>query len=367
MHSTVQTGIYTPNIYDQHHNHYYNYNNHHAHQGRAASPGRQHNPFCHPPRLHHHHHNQHPANSNRHIANSYSNNINQHKLSVHGACSSTNISLTALDSDPNGPKLTSRLNLSTTNLNNIYSSQKNLDIIGGREKPGAINPKLNYQSHKKASIVSADPMLLSSVNNSILNMNQELNTNYNEQYRNGSMSNYSFTNNRRNTLTLGEKIRWFFDCSKPCGFLTLVLGIFLLLLSVICFLFLFHDSLCAMAETCDHPLVKMGAVCALVIGVVFVFLGLVIVVYSKKDINAKVIITSARNIGRIARKDFNQDSNVEAKLNDISTNDNPVNLNGNHNHNNKMEKELSKMSISQLSQVKIKLENETNEKNTNVK
>ena len=89
----------------------------------------------------------------------------------------------------------------------------------------------------------------------------------------------------------------FWDCTKPCGMLTTALGIILLVTSAIAALVLLESSLCVTFGTCSNALVTLYAFSALVCGVVLVFIGLVIVIYTKKDV--RVIVTTAKNFDKI--------------------------------------------------------------------
>lgn len=91
--------------------------------------------------------------------------------------------------------------------------------------------------------------------------------------------------------------RSFWDCTKPCGMLTTALGITLLITSALSALFLLESSLCTALGTCSNALVTLYAFSALVCGIVLVFIGMVIVVYTKKDVH--VIVTTAKNFDKI--------------------------------------------------------------------
>lgn len=90
--------------------------------------------------------------------------------------------------------------------------------------------------------------------------------------------------------------RSFWDCTKPCGLLTTALGVVLLVTSALSALFLLETSLCTALGTCSNALVTLYAFSALVCGIVLVFIGLVIVVYTKKDV--RVIVTTAKNFDK---------------------------------------------------------------------
>jgi hypothetical protein len=316
MHSTVQTGIYSPNMYgyDHHHNpHHYGGNFHH-HHGRAPSPDRRlQNKNYHALNQHHAAHSHDNSKPGQHTnGNPTTATHHRSKLGIQG-CSSTNVSLLAIDVDGmpvNKLKLQNqRLNASTSNLSR-YASNKNLDVVAN------VN-----ETQKKNSITSGSSGP-AKIFNSVQNLSRNNSSgNLNDfQARNGSYvqrSSLSASSYHRN-LTIGERMQEFLECSKPCGFLTAVLGCLLLVGSFVCFFLLLEKNLCLIAQTCENQLVKISAVMALVFGIVFAFIGFVIVIYSKKDINAKVIITSAKNISRIGKNNFdvnNLNSNPDVKIN----------------------------------------------------
>jgi uncharacterized membrane-anchored protein YhcB (DUF1043 family) len=95
------------------------------------------------------------------------------------------------------------------------------------------------------------------------------------------------------------EIKNFWSCSIPCGILTLTLGVLLVISSFAGFLLLFEESLCNMALTCSNPMIKLASVTFLVIGVVLAFFGFVIVIYTKKDRDAEIIITTEKRLDKI--------------------------------------------------------------------
>jgi hypothetical protein len=274
--------------YDHHHNpHHYGGNFHH-HHARAPSPDR---------RLQNKHH-HHPHEKAAHVV------ANRDKLGIKG-CSSTNISMLAIDVDgaPASGKLTkNRLNASTSNISH-YGSSHHLDVVV---------TDLTHQL-KKNSLTNGLGGHPQKMFNSVQNLSRNVSaSNLNElgYAARGSVSASSY----QRKLTLGDRVQIFLECSKPCGYLTAVVGCMLLVTSVASFVLVYEKSLCQVTDMCDNQLMKISAVMALVFGIVFAFIGFVIVVYSKKDINAKVIITSAKQIGRIGKKELDTNGNLEAKL-----------------------------------------------------
>jgi hypothetical protein len=324
MHSTVQTGIYSPNMfgYDHHHNpHHYGGNFHH-HHGRAPSPDRrlQNNKY-HAPNQHNVPH-SHDTNGGKacgqhhHHTNGNQQHQQQHprtKLGIQG-CSSTNVSLLAIDVDGLPVVNSQRLNASTSNISR-YASNKNLDVANVDET--SMSKKNSLTSGVSAT--NGPAKIFTSVQNLSRNVSSG---NFNEyQANNGSYVHRSSLSQSsyHKKLTVGEKVQEFLECSVPCGFVTAVLGCILLIASCVCFLLFYESNLCSMAHTCENQLVKISAVMALVFGIVFAFIGFVIVVYSKKDMSADVIITSAKNIGRMGKSNFDA-SNPEIRINKETSN-----------------------------------------------
>lgn len=274
MHSTLQTGIYTPNMLgmDHHHPPHYHHN-HHYH--RAPSPARL-------------HHNKH-----------YNKNDPGRRAKLG---SSTNVSLLAIDSagDLNHSSKMNKMNLSTSNISK-YSSNRNLDTNGGVEAGGrkkSVGGGSSRSSSIKLYYASAVNL---SRNVSYGNMNEI--SKDGGMHKAGSMSissNMANMTGHRKNMSLGDRINSFCDCSKPCGYMTLVLGCLLVSSSLAGFVLLYESTVCARADTCGNQLIKTSTIMALVFGIMFFFLGFVIVIYSKKDINTTVIITSAKNISKIA-------------------------------------------------------------------
>ena len=215
MHSTVQTGLYTQNIFG------YNYNFYHP-------PGstKSHNPYPPAPHNYHPHKNLPPV--------------------CHYHC----------EIDEHGQ------------LNNITGSAKKL------------NEGLVLDTCK-------NPLCSSNSNINNLNNNNNNNRNNKSESRLG---------------TLMRKFKYFWHCTKPCGILAFVFGFLLLLASISGFLFLQVELLCEKAQTCYNATLKVLSVAFLVISIVICFFGFVIVIYTKRDQQAGVIVASTKHLDYLDSK-----------------------------------------------------------------
>ena len=140
-----------------------------------------------------------------------------------------------------------------------------------------------YSAMSKSSSFNGQP-LLGNNNYSIYN-----------NCSNGSYKNFNGVGGGAK-MTSMQKFKEFWQCTKPCGVLTFALGITLVLASVAGFLFTFEASVCERVETCYNPLLSISTISALVIGIVVILVGLIIVIYTKKDENASVIVTSSKHM-----------------------------------------------------------------------
>ncbi len=123
---------------------------------------------------------------------------------------------------------------------------------------------------------------------------------------NDSTTNISLTNKgsiRYYKPSRMSRFRSFWECTKPCGILTLVFGIVLVSLSILGFILLFDNNLCQSLETCQNGLIQIGSVSNLVIGVVVTLIGIVIIIYSKKDSKTKVIIATGKRFEHLSLVD----------------------------------------------------------------
>lgn len=228
MHSTVQTGLFTPNIYNCDHNMY-------SPNGHSRSSNQQHHL---PP--HHHHLNYQRGHAK--------------DASVHSSLLGINVLHGSHSEGLNKNNLTAS--------NNTFSSNKNLSSESNLKR-------------KESSISST------SINKLYVKNDENVRL---------SMENLS-----------GKKNFW--NYTKPCGFLTLCMSFVLLMFSLVCFVLVFSKYVCRIANTCSNAVVILGAVSFLVIGIVMIFFGMVIVIYSKKDSQAKVIVTRASQLDRMANKE----------------------------------------------------------------
>lgn len=272
----------------------------------------------------------------------------------HGSSSSTNVSLNAINqideaiNTNNADALhRARLNLSSSNIAKlpafVFMSNSNLDKISSNKNLDQANTvglitikKSNTTDTSMGGVAGVGARDVSSSSSSSIigrivstnNLTRNLSTsNFNNDYCNAShlnacgasnvlkMSNSNlnnampYNNNNNCTSNCRSNCSQFCNCTKPCGLLTTILGVLLLTSCIVGFLFLFHGDLCAYAVTCSHPLLKLYTISALVCGIVLVFIGLVIVVYTKKDV--KVIVTSAKNFDKIVHYKDQPQSNAK--------------------------------------------------------
>ncbi|CAF0933592.1 unnamed protein product [Brachionus calyciflorus] len=248
MHSTVQTGLFTPNIYNCEHNLFHHPSPNHSRNGQYHLPP-------------HHHH----FNHQRH----------HRDVSVHSSLLGINLINDGDGLNKGDSRKGSKLNLSASNL--THSSSKNLEV--------------NSEMQRKESTVSS-----SSTNKlSVRNLNQS-----------------------KISINKSLKSKNFWDCSKPCGVLTLVVAFCLLIVSCLSFAIVLVKNICNYLNLCSNALVTLSAISCLVIGLVLIFIGLVIIIYTKKDFNAKVIRTTARNFDRMviannfpSNNDINKNNNIK--------------------------------------------------------
>ena len=219
MHSTVQTGLYTQNIFGFDYNFY--------HPPGSSKP---HNPYPPPPINYHPH--KHSSTSSSH--NHHHCEINEQK----SECS----------------KFNSADDMRTT-------PRSNRKIEAGEHDTACKNPLCN------------------SVN--ILNSTNNIN------------------NNQTFLTTLRRKYKYFCQCKKPCGMLSVILGFLLLSGSICGLLFLHVDSICEKAFTCYNATLKILSVTFLVISIFIIFFGFIIIIYSKRDRNAQIIITSTKHMDNL--------------------------------------------------------------------
>lgn len=247
MHSTVQTGLFTPNIYNCEHNMYNPHTNN------------RNNQYHMPP--HHHQLNNHRT----HVKNA----------SVHSSLLGINV-LQSSHGEGLNKHQNSRNNLLASNI--TFSSHKNLSC------------DLNVK-HNESSVSS------SSINKlSVRNLNEN----------NSRFSHHSIEN-------MKEK-KNFWNYTKPCGFLTLLFSFVLLLLSLVCFIIVSSKYVCRLANACSNALVILGAVSFLVIGIVMIFFGAVIVIYSKKDSQTKVIFAKVHEFDREINKVYHETNKKNGSL-----------------------------------------------------
>ena len=153
------------------------------------------------------------------------------------------------------------------------------------------------------------------------------------------------TRHRRRLLSLAQ-FKEFWQCTKPCVILTLVARILLLSFSVVGNVFSFAPKLCSRFNFCSsNPYLSIASVSSAVIGFVFVLVGLVIIVYSKKDESTQVIITSSKNMDKI---DYDQVAAVTAAPQNAfhsttTTNTSNETHKNNRHHNNVMHQKVKQL------------------------
>ena len=379
MHSTIQTGLYTPNIFNYEHNfHHPNHNN------ISLSNSCHHFP---PPPSHHHKNKQHqllypkqptrdqirgsltqlstvkPNSSKSSVNGGVANNSKQSKSKnsskKNGGIQSVNTSLLAIDDQqlPTNNDLKQRNNNklfitgggSTLNINNriksahLFSSNYNLNALANNRRAGDLtssnsisnlsilntnnnnnnnnnhtyniikaNSSLNLNNNTDIRDDNKEDCLISNTNNNNLNNSVKFlenesanvsktnigisytvtNMKANQQSNSKSTKNYYKINNRL------SRFKSFWECTKPCGVLTCVFGLVLLMLSCFGFYLLFNNEICSNLNMCSNGLLQISSVSNLVIGVVLTLIGIVIVVYSKKD--TQVIIATGKHFENLS-------------------------------------------------------------------
>jgi hypothetical protein len=287
MHSTIQTGLIN---YDM---------NYHYHPGASHPP---HNHFPPPSSLVHH-----QKNEKRH--NLELKNRSKNELSKPG---STSINASLLNLTLDGDlKRQQKLALSTSNLPKFLStSNSNLDKVSIAsnhnhnhcpKKRGSLDssssvpqlyekPKLNASNH--SNLNTNNNLLLANLNNLSASTCSQINNNSNSTR--ASTTNLRIAYKPQNVFKKN-----FWECTKPCGILTVAIGTILIVSSMIGFLFLFENQLCAKTQTCSNALLKVCSLCCLVIGILSNFFGIVIIIYTKRDDNTQVVIlTKSKHIDK---------------------------------------------------------------------
>jgi hypothetical protein len=95
-----------------------------------------------------------------------------------------------------------------------------------------------------------------------------------------------------------DAFKSFWACSKPCGILTLVLGILSIIGSIVCFVVIYGTSYCqetddSVVHTCSEPMFKLIATVFLIFSIIVIFFGTVIVIYTTRDNRDNIIITTS--------------------------------------------------------------------------
>jgi hypothetical protein len=339
MHSTVQTGLYTPNMFSYDYNKHHHHHHHHHHPNSSSNTYYHFSPASYKNHLlsssSHHLYYIPPPTSTTHSHNQASNqNANA------AGIKSINASLLAINNSNKGSDGT--MNKSLHNIsklkNRLFASNLNLDkskalitkephksnslssTAGGppieqlllNNETGKKEPEVStIKSQKDESktnnlniyktneqIITQFESTLSNSNN--INEQKELLISSNDQANKlaGISANAGSSSSKPN-FSLFKKFKQFWQCTRPCGILTIFLGICLIISSVFGFLVLFHDDLCTKFHTCYNGMLKVGTVSALVIGIFVTFIGFIIAIYTKKDEQAKIIIASGRNLDAI--------------------------------------------------------------------
>ncbi len=94
-----------------------------------------------------------------------------------------------------------------------------------------------------------------------------------------------------------QKLKYFWLYSKPCGILTLVVGIVSILASTTCFIIVYGTTYCHNnPKTCVISIVRLYAIIFLVVGVFILLFGTAIIVYSTRDRNSNIIRYHAKQL-----------------------------------------------------------------------
>ena len=240
MFSTLQSGLSSPYGYDSH-NHHPNY----------------------------HSNNMFKSTSNYHLHN---NNVTSHEHHK-----GSNMAINQLD---NKHELKSH-HLSTTNLSKlkpeIFSSNTHLET------------KLSeFNLNKRLSVSSGQ------------HQQQQ------QQLMETTQQNLPYPTQTSETLSLAREFKEFWSCSKPCGILAIVFGGCLFLSSIFGFVFFseifVEKNLCSLVHVCSSSLLRVCMVSAFVIGSFLAFIGVIIVIYIKKDSTASVIVLSSKYLENYEEK-----------------------------------------------------------------
>jgi hypothetical protein len=264
MHSTVQSGLFTPKIFN------YGYNFHrpnsevsHMHQEYPPPP---------PSFQHHHHHHKKSQQNISGISHSKTDlNVIKIPNSKPLTKSTLGINLMGLQSDD--LKQNKKMTLSASNIPYLFSSQPDLSDSSSKNRAN--------------SLISSNKINITNLNESKqLSMSSQIN------------KSISVTSNLRIDYKLQNGFNKFWECTKPCGVLTVFISFIFILSSMIGFFFLFEQTLCGWAHTCFNSLLKISSVIFLILGLVFGFIGFVIVIYTKKDDNTQVLIAKGKHLSK---------------------------------------------------------------------
>jgi hypothetical protein len=252
MHSTVQTGLFSQNMFNQQ-------SNEHQYHNYASIPSKysqQHSYASPAPHHHHHYHFQGPIGSKPQYKTSKQDitasmiAINHYDISNNSSSNNNNNgqrhNSTSLErskqlnlSSSNISKLPAFVFLSSSNLDKINSnnhhqhnqnphntSNKNIDLI---DSIGGENRKKKPSMSSSSSIIGQ----IVSTNNLSRNVSCTFNELNNLENMTGrANSNNSVLNGKMgSSFNIGKKSFW--DCTKPCGLLITVLGLVLLLTSAV--------------------------------------------------------------------------------------------------------------------------------------
>jgi hypothetical protein len=111
----------------------------------------------------------------------------------------------------------------------------------------------------------------------------------------------------------------FWSYSKPCGILTLILGFLCLVSSITCFVIVYGTKYCLETDdethqSCSSQFARLVGISFLIFSIFFIFFGTVIVIYSTRDKNANIIVTSNTNKNgyKIKKEDFKKETQQES-------------------------------------------------------
>ena len=252
MFSTLQSGVSSPYGYDSH-NHHPNYHNNNNN-------------------------NMFKSTSNYHLHNNTVTNHEHHKGS--------NLAINQLDNTGhNNGGLHKKHELKSHHLSTTNLSKLKPEIFSSSTHLETKSSELNL--NKRLSVSSGQ------------HQHQQLMTDTTRQ-------NSPYLTQTNETPSLAREFKEFWSCSRPCGILAIGFGGSLFLSSILGFVFLseifVEKNLCGLVHACSSSLLRVCMVSAFVIGSFLAFIGVIIVIYIKKDSTASVIVLSSKYLENYEEK-----------------------------------------------------------------